>query len=323
MEGLTKSEGILRRFHTELKAETDAASRVVSGLVFSSTAPARRFGRLPDGLGGDWGEYDEVISHNPDHWRLHRVANGVCSYLLNHDRFHPLGVVESVAFDPELGKASATVRLSRSAIASQHLDDIQDRTAGGVSFGYLVHKYQLVSRGTETTPPTLLAVDIELLEISNERVPHDPDANFSGVVLNIRTIDIPIHLKEKRMEESNDRKEILKLEQTIEELKRALDKLTEDNAELTSKLHYHERVKDLEARAKSLAAEGKLTHHEVGVLFTDEVNVTGVDYFLGIAEKRAPILNKKNPLAGKEVELPSLSDDPTDGYFARRTLRKV
>lgn len=321
MEGNSIS---LRRIYAEgAVASADTESRTVSGLTFSSTAPARRFGRLPPGLGGDWGEFDEILSHDPSHWRLQRVANGVCSYLLNHDRFHPLGVVESVVIDPVAGKAVATVRLSRSEIASQHLQDIADRTAGGISFGYLVHKYQLVSRGDDSTPPMLIATDIELLEISNERVPHDPDANFSNVTLSARSIEIPSHLKEKRMEEFNDREKMANLEATIEELKRSLSQADTENSQLREQLQYHTKVKELEARAKSLASEGRITHHEMGVLFGGDVNVIGVEYFLEIAEKRSPILNTKNPLAGKEVELPTIPDDPTEGYFSRKSLRRV
>ena len=178
----------------EVKADTEARTLT---FPFSSTRPVERWAwcdELPEGASNI---FDEVLSHDPAHWRLERVDEGVCPYLKNHSRNAKLGRVLSVAFDND--RAIATVKLRRSAEADQELSDLEDGVSDGVSFGYQVHRYRVLQpaeydgEGWDrrlTKKAILEGVDISLMEISSEAIPADPSVGFGKSAIDLRTIQI-------------------------------------------------------------------------------------------------------------------------------------
>jgi Caudovirus prohead serine protease len=175
----------------------DVESRVIR-FAFSSTAPVERYAwfdtELPEGASY---RFDEVLSHEKRHWRLDRVKNNVAPYLKNHDRNQKLGQVQKVEFDGDVGYA--TVKLRRTADADQFLLDVEDKTAGGTSFGYIVHKYRVVEPAEyEDTPngrklkkkAVLEGVDVELLEVSSEEIPADASVSSPTRSIDFRSIAI-------------------------------------------------------------------------------------------------------------------------------------
>lgn len=175
----------------------DVESRIIR-FAFSSTAPVERYAWFDDNLpeGASY-RFDEVLSHDKKHWNLSRVKNNVAPYLKNHDRNQKLGQVQKVDFEGDIG--NTTVKLRRTPEADQFMRDIEDGTAGGTSFGYIVHKYRVLEPAEyEDTPngrklkkkAVLEGVDIELLEISSEELPADPSVSSPGRGIDFRTIAI-------------------------------------------------------------------------------------------------------------------------------------
>ena len=166
---------------------------------FSSTRAVERFvwydDNLPEGASS---QFSEVISHDPAHWRLERVTEGVCPYLKDHSSRDKLGRVMSVTFSGD--KAIATVKLRRSSEADQELLDVEDGTGGaGVSFGYRVYRYRVLEPAAYdgegwdrklTKMAVLEAIDLEIYEVSSCTIPADPSVGFGKSAIDLRTIQI-------------------------------------------------------------------------------------------------------------------------------------
>jgi hypothetical protein len=95
-----------------LSRDIDAAARTVA-LAASSEEPYRR----------SWGV--EILDHSPGSVDLSRLADGRHPLLLNHDWEKQIGVVESVEIGADR-RLRASVRLSRSALGEEILQDIAD-----------------------------------------------------------------------------------------------------------------------------------------------------------------------------------------------------
>ena len=175
----------------DVKASTSARSL---SFPFSSNRPVERFAWFDESLPeGSSYIFDEILSHEKNAWNLERVLSGVCPFLRNHDRAVKLGVVEDVQFSGD--RAYASVKLRQTPDASQLLTDLEDGTAGGVSFGYSVQKYRVVTPakfgvdGNLTQKAVLEAVEITLYEVSCEELPADPTIGFG------KSSDRPISLR--------------------------------------------------------------------------------------------------------------------------------
>lgn len=191
--------GVLTRALPASDVATDTAARTLS-FPFSSTRPVERWAWFDDGLpDGSSSIFDEILSHDPEHWNLERVEEGVCPYLKNHRRDQKLGRVMSVSFEGDRGLA--TVKLRRCADADQELLDLEDGVSGGVSFGYQVFKYRVVTpaeyegEGWDRRlikKAVLEGIDIMLLEVSAEEIPADPSVGFGKARgrVDLRTIQL-------------------------------------------------------------------------------------------------------------------------------------
>jgi hypothetical protein len=178
--------------------QIDREARTIS-FSFSSKYPVERWTWRDDLPEGASNVFDEVLSQSSLDWLLDRVKGGVCPYLKNHDRNQKLGQVTSVSFDGDRG--TCTVKMRRTQAAMDHLSDVEDNTAGGVSFGYVVGKYKVISpavyeyddnRGYKvmTKKAILEGSEILLLEISSEEIPADPTVGFGKSFVNLRTVSI-------------------------------------------------------------------------------------------------------------------------------------
>lgn len=137
--------------------EIDTESRTVD-LAFSSETPVQRwFG-------------DEVLVHDAGAIRLDRLEGGA-ALLVNHDWDDQVGVVESVEIGADR-RGRAKVRFGRSARADEILRDVADGIRRHVSFGYQIHKIEVVSRKGQ--PDLVRVLDWEPYEISLVSVPADP-----------------------------------------------------------------------------------------------------------------------------------------------------
>jgi phage head maturation protease len=188
---------LLTRFLSSQSVRTSATERSLT-FPFSSSRPITRYAWSDDNLPeGSSYVFDEVLSHDATAWNLERVASGVCPFLKNHDRALKLGVVEDVQFAGD--RAYASVKLRRTEEADTLLNDLEDGVAGGVSFGYSVQKYRVITPakfdmdGNLTQKAVLEGTEITLYEVSAEEMPADPSVGFGKAddrPISLRTIAI-------------------------------------------------------------------------------------------------------------------------------------
>jgi HK97 family phage major capsid protein len=98
--------------------------------------------------------------------------NGGGALLLDHDWTRQIGVVEKAWVDPTTKKARARVKLSRSALGQEILQDIQDGIRTLISVGYVIRK--MVLESVEGDVETHRATDWQPFEVSFVSVPADP-----------------------------------------------------------------------------------------------------------------------------------------------------
>jgi hypothetical protein len=128
-------------------------------VVFATERPVRSY---------DWevGEFMEVLSMDPAHMRRERMDQGL-PVLNNHRRYEGvngvLGIAENVRL--ENGQATATIRFSERDEVQGVIQDVRSGILKGISVGYAVHAYELVSR-KEGQLPTYRAIDWEPMEVS-------------------------------------------------------------------------------------------------------------------------------------------------------------
>lgn len=268
-------------------AIVSAENRTIT-FSFSSAAPVRRWGWMPDLEVA--GEFDEVVSQKADHWDLSRVKQKTASFLENHDRNQRLGTVQKVWFENDRGYA--TVKLRSTPQADQLLRDLEDDTAPGVSFGYVPGKYKVLEKAEYgmgkdgmkrmTKPPVLEARSIQLYEISAESIPADPSVGFGRSAespIDLRTIEIEGEISEKnvvsneldmdQLQELNQR--MASLEATNTELRTALETAQSALQEATVRSAVLTRYTSLRRSAELLVAEAKLSRAEFDRYFSGDV----------------------------------------------------
>ncbi len=129
----------------------------------------------------DWdlGQFNEILSCNPENIRLNRAASGL-PFFDNHyprNTFSQLGRCGNIRFEDNQGVATVTL----GARADDALvSDIKNGIISGISVGYNVYAYQQIGEiipGSKDIP-TLRAVDWEPLEISSAPVQADPNSGI-------------------------------------------------------------------------------------------------------------------------------------------------
>jgi hypothetical protein len=190
---------ILTRFLPSSTAPSniDVAARTVR-FAFSSARPVTRYIWHDDLPEGGSSEFNEVLPTRSECWNMERVVQRVCPFLRNHSRDKKLGAVTAVEFGDEF--VYATVKLRSTIDSDEFLADCADPDlAGGISFGYSVSKYKVLTpaiyegEGWDRkliTPATLEAAIVNLYEVSSEAVPADPTVGFNRASIDLRTIQI-------------------------------------------------------------------------------------------------------------------------------------
>lgn len=275
-----QQDRVLTRYLSASEVQVAQDTRTIQ-VSFSSDRPVERYFWMSDAEMPDGASYvfDEVISHDPSHWNLERVNNGVCGFLKNHDRHQKLGTVLSVNFQGNKGYAD--IKLRRTDDANQLLIDLEDETAGGVSFRYIVTKYKVITpaeyeaEGMYSTrlkkKAVLEAIAIELLEISNEEMPADPTVGFGKSFLNSREIqidgnpgwEIPVVNREEPMATqpvtpSPESQERTYSAAEVEALKRELTQAQTEREAIERRSQITDKFHGLRQRAEKLVGELKL-----------------------------------------------------------------
>lgn len=140
--------------------QIDDDSREVE-ISFSSDAPVLRR--------DVFGQYFEVLSHEPGAVRLDRLRDGG-AILMDHDHKDQVGAVRDVRITG--GKCRARIRFGKSARATEVFQDVQDEIRSKVSVGYRIHAFNEVE-GEGNEPPTIRITDWEPMEISLVSIPAD------------------------------------------------------------------------------------------------------------------------------------------------------
>lgn len=129
------SDNILFRSTQLDRSAIDEENRTVS-LAFSSEAPYQRsFGT-------------EVLSHKDGDADLSFIASGSAPLLLDHDQKRQIGVIELAGISDGVGRA--TVRFSRSALATEVFNDVKDGIRKNISVGYAITNKTMEQRGQES-----------------------------------------------------------------------------------------------------------------------------------------------------------------------------
>lgn len=315
---------ILTRFLASEEITVDREKRTLT-FPFSSTRPVERWGWFEVEGEEILGRYDEQISHLPSHWNLERVDQKCCPFLKNHNRNAKLGVVQSVKFDSD--RAFASVKLRRTKDADEFLDDLENGTAGGVSFGYLPKKYRVISsaeyegKGWDrrlVKKAVLEAVETELYEVSNEEIPADPSVGFGkDAAFSLKSVEIVGNInfergREHMPPENTEDLVLLKRENTdlrsqVEDLGKKLDEAVQKLGETQFKSEITTAYTAVRQRAEQFVREAKLSKAEFDSIFTGSseshlrtilaMNETEARFelrhferFLDTCEKRAPLL---------------------------------
>lgn len=302
----------------------DKSTRQIAG-TFSSEYPVTRYGFLsnlevddPSLLPDDYYpiEFEEILSHDSSHWDTQRVKNGVCCLLNEHYRANRLGKIVDVTLDGKIGQFKAILNTSQDS--ELLAKEIEDGIAPGISFGYIVNKYEVVNKN----PLTLKAVDIELIEISVTSVPADPTVGLSksAINLSLRSINnLDISNGGKKM---SDRKVETSIDVDIEKQVNQRVAAIEDKYKNTEKsIFAFLKCRDL---AQRLLSEAKISASEYEETFSDDIEkdiksmlerglefatseINSILFWLEKADKRSPALPISQ--ATSDVNLPLPKDD--------------
>ena len=305
MPTATKNKTILVKFlSTDLQLNLE--ERTI-GFSFTSKANiCERYGyshELPEGASY---VFDEYLSHDPSAWDLSRVTSNTCPFLKNHTRGQKIGIIKAVELDGDKGFAMA--KLSKNALADQFISDVEDGTSGGISFGYAVEEYRVVTPAEysedksgyrELTKKALLeATKIVLFEISCEDIPADPTVGYGKSYVKLSDITIngnpnfypnvqPKNMNEldtKALEtelasaksallDAVSKQQILtsendKLATQLKQLEVALDEKSATIADFEKKELIASRYYDLRQKAEDLVSQAKLSGSEFNDLFS-------------------------------------------------------
>jgi HK97 family phage major capsid protein len=158
-----------QRFLTISREKVDKGSRSVE-ISFSSELPVTQ----------PWGI--EILDHSDGCMRMDRMKNGI-ALLYDHKTEQHIGVVEDCRCDDDK-KGRATARFSRSPLASEKLQDVEDGILKDVSVRYRIHMMEemapknmnpdLMEMAARAKRPVYRITDWEPYECSFVPVPADP-----------------------------------------------------------------------------------------------------------------------------------------------------
>ena len=140
------------------RAEGEEDERRVS-LSFASEEPVMRsFG---------W----EVLSHEREDIDLEFMESGRAPLLLNHDPSVQIGVIENASLDSTERKSRSVVRFGKSELASEILQDVNDKIRTNISVGYSVNN--LVKQDSQRDGVDVYRAEWTPMEISLVSIPAD------------------------------------------------------------------------------------------------------------------------------------------------------
>lgn len=212
--------------------EFDEERRTVE-LSFSSEEPYERW----------WGV--EVLDHSITSMKTSRLERSA-PLLLDHDMTKQIGVIEQVRIEDRKGRA--TVRFSRSSLATEVFNDVVDGIRRNVSVGYQINAVVLESKEGDTE--TYRVTDWEPFEISIVSVPADTSVGV-GRALDVGE-ELPIKTKEeKTMSEENQEvtAPIVTEEVKTTETVKVDDVLTGERSRTAEIMAYGERFGMMDAAA--------------------------------------------------------------------------
>ena len=140
------------------RAEGEEDERRVS-LSFASEEPVMRsFG---------W----EVLSHEREDIDLEFMESGRAPLLMNHDPSVQIGVIEKASLDSTERKSRSVVRFGKSELASEILQDVNDKIRTNISVGYSVNN--LVKQDSQRDGIDVYRAEWTPMEISLVSIPAD------------------------------------------------------------------------------------------------------------------------------------------------------
>ncbi len=113
----------------------------------------------------------EILVHDKENINMKFFGNGSAPLLLDHDPRQQIGVVQRAWIDEDTRKVRASVRFSKSAMASEVLDDIKDGIRANVSVGYAINKVEQVEKGGKVD--SVRVTDWSPMEVSIVSIPAD------------------------------------------------------------------------------------------------------------------------------------------------------
>lgn len=159
---------------SEAIAAIDTEGAKTLEFSFASNTPHRRM---------DWESWeiiDEILDCREGAIKGDRLNSGLIQFLWNHDPDQVRGVIDSIKWDGDRG--SAVAKMSRSASAEELYQNAKDGIIKGISVGYRVHKYEVLSNAVWegdkwdsklVTPKKVKATEWEIFEISAVSIPAD------------------------------------------------------------------------------------------------------------------------------------------------------
>jgi phage major head subunit gpT-like protein len=193
------------------------------------------------------GSYYEELSMKKEHIRLERMNQGA-PVLNSHNSWDlksNMGVVEKAWIKDKQGRA--VIRFSSREEIQGIIKDIEDGIIRNISVGYIVHKFEDVSKKGDTVP-TYRAVDWEPMEISFVNIPFDKDSQVRSLETNKDKFETEIIPREIGMEgETTETTETVATEtkETVE------NKSVEENSVTTE--NKEERSENLETKTAPVA----------------------------------------------------------------------
>ena len=138
----------------------------------------------------------EILSHRSEDIDMDFITSGRAPLLLNHDPEVQIGVIESASIDETDRKSRAGVRFGKSELASEIMQDVNDKIRTNISVGYSVtnlHKQDEQRDGVDVYRAEWSPLEVSLVSIPADR---------GDIGVGRAEIQQPI-IKENKMEEQN------------------------------------------------------------------------------------------------------------------------
>ena len=114
----------------------------------------------------------EILSHKQEDIDLDFFASGRAPLLLNHNPEVQIGVIESASLDSAERKSRSVVRFGRSDLASEILQDVNDKIRTNISVGYQVtglEKLEKQRDGVDVYNASWTPMEVSLVSIPADR----------------------------------------------------------------------------------------------------------------------------------------------------------